>query len=110
MATKASTRAVREGSADGPLATSRVCLYTNTPDEEFVVDRHPTVDGVAIASACSGHGFKFAPIVGELLADLALGAPPRWSPEPFRADRFGDRPDPEPGHATGADPSGFRRA
>jgi sarcosine oxidase len=72
---------------DGRVRSSTVCLYTNTP--EFVVDRHPAADGVAFASACSGHGFKFAPIVAELLADLVTGAEPGWPMEAFRADRFG---------------------
>jgi sarcosine oxidase len=49
------------------------CLYTNTADEDFVIDR---VEQVVVGSACSGHGFKFAPLVGRLLADLACGAPP----------------------------------
>lgn len=47
------------------------CLFTNTPDEDFVIDE---VDGVIIVSACSGHGGKFAPLLGELAADLATGA------------------------------------
>lgn len=78
----------RMPSMDGPIGGSTVCLYTNTPDDEFVVDRHPAAPGVAFASACSGHGFKFAPLVGEMLADLATGAPSPWSLGPFRADRF----------------------
>ena len=74
--------------ADGPLRAARVCLYTNTPDEEFIVDRHPAVDGVAFASACSGHGFKFAPVIGEMLADLVMGEAPPWPVEAFGASRF----------------------
>jgi len=55
--------------ADGPVRASKICLYTVTPDEHFIVD----VEGpVAYASACSGHGFKFASVMGEVLADLAL--------------------------------------
>ncbi len=65
-----------------------VCLYTNTPDSNFVIDVHPAVPGVAFASACSGHGFKFAPVVGEILADLATGTRPSLPIEPFRAGRF----------------------
>ncbi len=49
-----------------------VCLYTNTPDGHFVVDRHPEHDNVVFACGFSGHGFKFAPVIGEALADLAL--------------------------------------
>jgi sarcosine oxidase len=74
--------------ADGPLLTSTVCLYTNTPDFNFVIDVHPTVPGVAFASACSGHGFKFAPIVGEILADLALTGATAHPIDQFRASRF----------------------
>jgi sarcosine oxidase len=56
---------------DGPVETRLVCLYTLTPDAHFVIDAHPDADQVVFASACSGHGFKFASVVGELLADLA---------------------------------------
>jgi sarcosine oxidase len=49
------------------------CLYTNTPNEDFLLDR---VDNVVIVSPCSGHGFKFAPEIGRLAADLAMGEPP----------------------------------
>jgi sarcosine oxidase len=58
--------------ADGPVRGSSVCLYTNTPDEHFVIDRHPDAPNVVFASACSGHGFKFSPVIGAVLADLAL--------------------------------------
>jgi sarcosine oxidase len=74
--------------ANGQLANSRVCLYTNTPDEQFVIDVHPAATGVAYASACSGHGFKFAPVVGEMLADLATTGSTTYSIESFRANRF----------------------
>lgn len=57
---------------EGPLFASKVCMYTKTPDEHFIVDRHPEHRGVVFASACSGHGFKFASVMGEVLADLAL--------------------------------------
>jgi len=48
------------------------CMYTMTPDEHFVVDRHPSHPQVVFAAGLSGHGFKFAPVLGEALADLAL--------------------------------------
>lgn len=48
------------------------CLYTMTPDENFVLDRHPDHDNVFFAAGFSGHGFKFAPLIGEIMADLAL--------------------------------------
>jgi sarcosine oxidase len=54
--------------ADGERRLAKVCLYTNSPDGHFIIDR----DGpVTFASACSGHGFKFASAIGEILADLA---------------------------------------
>jgi sarcosine oxidase len=58
--------------ADGPLLALRVCLYTNSPDHHFIIDRHPAHDRVTIACGFSGHGFKFASVVGEVLADLAI--------------------------------------
>jgi sarcosine oxidase len=78
----------RMPAANGALVHAEVCLYTNTPDEVFIIDRHPASPGVAFASACSGHGFKFAPVVGEMLADLALDGTTRWPIDHFRADRF----------------------
>jgi sarcosine oxidase len=78
----------RMPAADGPLRNASVCLYTNTPDEAFVIDRHPAADGVAFASACSGHGFKFAPIIGDILADLVTTGATDWPIEAFRSDRF----------------------
>ena len=56
---------------DAAPVRTETCLYTNTPDEQFIVERH---GGVIIGSACSGHGFKFAPAIGDRLADLALEA------------------------------------
>jgi sarcosine oxidase len=78
--------------ADGRLRGSQVCLYTNTPDRHFVLDVHPSVEGVAFASACSGHGFKFAPVIGEILADLALDGRTVQPIEAFRAARFAKQP------------------
>jgi sarcosine oxidase len=72
-ADEASVRAfVREHlpAADGPRRYASVCLYTLTPDRHFVIDRHPAYETVVLAAGFSGHGFKFAPVVGELLSDL----------------------------------------
>jgi sarcosine oxidase len=74
--------------ANGPLAGTKVCLYTNTPDEAFIIDRHPAAPGVAFASACSGHGYKYAPLVGGILADLVSTGSSSWPIGSFRADRF----------------------
>ncbi|MEX0613648.1 MAG: N-methyl-L-tryptophan oxidase [Pirellulales bacterium] len=49
-----------------------VCLYTMSPDEHFILDRHPTHANVVFAAGLSGHGFKFAPVLGRALSDLAL--------------------------------------
>jgi len=51
---------------------TKTCLFTNTPDEHFVLDRLPEVPQVVIAHACSGHGFKFCAVIGEIVADLTL--------------------------------------
>ena len=70
-----------------PSATA-VCFYTNTPDEHFILDRHPRHDRVYLVSACSGHGFKFAPAIGELVADEIGGRAPFTDLTPFRLSRF----------------------
>jgi monomeric sarcosine oxidase len=49
-----------------------VCLYTMSPDEHFIVDRHPSHANVVFAAGLSGHGFKFTPVLGKLLADMAV--------------------------------------
>jgi sarcosine oxidase len=56
----------------GPLSRAGVCLYTNSADGHFIIDRLPGADAVHLACGFSGHGFKFAPAVGEVLAGLAL--------------------------------------
>ena len=67
----ASTSRASVPDAAGRLLDAKACLFTNTPDMDFVIDLHPEAPNVVFASACSGHGFKFAPVVGEILADLA---------------------------------------
>ena len=74
--------------AAGALREARVCLYTNTPDQHFLIDRHPDHPQVVLASPCSGHGFKFASVVGEILADLATGQVSRFDLTPFAASRL----------------------
>jgi sarcosine oxidase len=60
---------------DGSGATMalRACMFTNTPDEHFVIDHDPRHHQVVLASPCSGHGYKFCSVIGEILADLATG-------------------------------------
>lgn len=62
---------------DGELLRAKTCLYTVTPDEHFIIGAHAQLLSCTIACGFSGHGFKFAPVVGEILADLAtLGTTP----------------------------------
>jgi sarcosine oxidase len=76
--------------AKGRLVESQVCLYTNTPDLHFIIDTHPLYPKqVAVVSACSGHGFKFATAIGEVVAQLLAGATPRYDLGMFRMTRFG---------------------
>jgi sarcosine oxidase len=58
--------------ANGRRLAATTCLYTMTPDGDFILDRLPGHQAIIVASPCSGHGFKFAPVIGEILADLAL--------------------------------------
>jgi len=66
----------------------KACLFTNTPDEHFVVDTLPDAPQVIVASPCSGHGYKFASVMGEVLADLATDRTPRLDLGLFRLDRL----------------------
>lgn len=59
--------------AAGELLASSVCMFTNSPDEHFIIDRHPDHASVIVAAGFSGHGFKFSSVVGEVLADLVSG-------------------------------------
>ncbi len=60
-------------SANGALLRSEVCLYTKTPDLHFLIDRHPEHDRIWLVSPCSGHGFKFAPVLGRAIAAEVAG-------------------------------------
>ena len=75
--------------ANGPLAAAKTCFYTMTPDHHFIIDRHPGAANVIIASPCSGHGFKFAPVIGEILADLVTEGGTEHDISRFRLTRFG---------------------
>ena len=74
--------------AAGPLLGTATCLYANTPDHDFVIDRHPDHQQVLIVSACSGHGFKFAGVIGEVIADLVIDRRSNFDLAPFRLSRF----------------------
>jgi sarcosine oxidase len=75
--------------ANGRLLQAKTCLYTMTPDGDFLLDRLPGAPQVVVASPCSGHGFKFAPVIGEILADLATKGATSHDISRFRLDRFG---------------------
>ncbi|HEX6772494.1 MAG TPA: N-methyl-L-tryptophan oxidase [Acidobacteriaceae bacterium] len=72
----------------GRLVHAETCLYTMTPDEHFVIDKHPEFDHVLLAAGFSGHGFKFASVLGEVLADLVTDAKASYDMELFSLRRF----------------------
>lgn len=74
--------------AAGPVLKSAVCKYEMTPDEDFIIDRHPAYGHIYLAGGFSGHGFKFASVVGEILADLALKDRTTQDITPFALSRF----------------------
>lgn len=71
------------------VTRSEVCVYTNTPDHEFVIDLHPEDKRIVVLSACSGHGFKFAPVAGDIAADLVLEGRTSRDISRFAVARFG---------------------
>ncbi|MCY4640648.1 MAG: N-methyl-L-tryptophan oxidase [Chloroflexi bacterium] len=77
--------------ADGPTLSLRACLFTNTPDEHFIIDRLPRSPNVVVAAGFSGHGFKFSSVVGEILADLVTSGETEHEISLFRLDRFPGR-------------------
>lgn len=73
--------------ADGPTMALKTCLFTNSPDEHFVIDLHPEFPEVSLAAGFSGHGYKFCSVVGEIMADLALEGGTRHDIDLFRIKR-----------------------
>lgn len=74
--------------AAGPTTAMHVCMFTNTPDEHFILDLLPDHPQVVVASPCSGHGFKFASVVGEILADLSISGATTHDISLHRLSRF----------------------
>jgi sarcosine oxidase len=74
--------------SQAPVRESEVCLFTNTPDHDFIIDWHPEYSRVLISSPCSGHGFKFASVIGEIQANLVSGGDRRFDLSPFSISRF----------------------
>jgi sarcosine oxidase len=74
--------------ANGQVLRSAVCMFTNTPDEHFIIDRYPGADEVLVVSPCSGHGFKFCSVIGEIVADLVTRGGTAHDISAFRLARF----------------------
>jgi sarcosine oxidase len=60
------------GLADARVRETRVCIYNNTPDDDFIIDWHPRLDGVLVVTGFSGHGFKFGPTIGRIARELLM--------------------------------------
>ena len=91
----------------GPTMDLQACMFTNTPDNHFVIDLHPDYEQVSFASPCSGHGYKFASVIGEIMADLAETGITRHDISLFRLDRLtrpSRRPSAPPGSTDGRVP------
>jgi sarcosine oxidase len=76
--------------ASAPVKESRICLYTMTPDEHFIIDTHPEYSHVAIGAGFSGHGFKFSTIIGKMLTDIVLNGETPHNDTLFKINRFLD--------------------
>jgi sarcosine oxidase len=74
--------------ADRPTLRLAGCLFTNTPNEHFVIDVLPDAPEIVVASPCSGHGFKFASVIGEVLAELATAGASKLDLSLFDISRF----------------------
>ena len=74
--------------ANGPMIRASTCIFTNTPDEHFIIDRLPDAPEILLVSACSGHGFKFCSVIGEIVADLVQLGGTTHDLSLFRLDRF----------------------
>ncbi|HLZ07829.1 MAG TPA: FAD-dependent oxidoreductase [Chloroflexota bacterium] len=72
----------------GPTMALKTCMFTNSPDEHFILDLYPKEPRVAIAAGFSGHGFKFCSVVGEIMADLAERGETQHDISLFRLERF----------------------
>ncbi|XP_039612637.1 peroxisomal sarcosine oxidase [Polypterus senegalus] len=64
------------------------CMYTVTPDKDFILDHHPSHSNIVIGAGFSGHGFKFAPVIGKILSELSLGSQPSYDISSFKISRF----------------------
>jgi sarcosine oxidase len=79
--------ATRLPALNARCVATATCMYTNAPDGHFILDRHPRHDQVLVVSPCSGHGYKFAPVIGEVVADLVATGSTRHDIARFRVAR-----------------------
>jgi len=82
--------------ANGPVLALRTCIFTNSPDEHFIIDTLTDDERIIMASPCSGHGYKFCSVVGEILADLAIDGSTSHNISLFALDRFQGENNPVP--------------
>ena len=75
-------------SVAGSTLSLETCIFTNTPDEQFLLDHYDGLDRIWVASGFSGHGFKFAAVIGEIMANLAGDQDPGYDISLFKAGRF----------------------
>ena len=75
--------------ANGAMRQASTCIFTNTPDEHFIIDRLPDIPEALVVSACSGHGFKFCSVIGEIVADLVAEGGTQPDLTLFELSRFG---------------------
>jgi N-methyl-L-tryptophan oxidase len=74
--------------ASARIKETRVCIYNNTPDDDFIIDWHPEIESVLIVTGFSGHGFKFGPLIGRISSELLLSGSSSYNIDRFRLSRF----------------------
>lgn len=89
--------------ASGRLLQGAVCKYELSPDEGFIIDRHPHYPHIVVAGGFSGHGFKFSSAVGEICAQLAMDEEPPYDLDPFALSRFAGQAEPAASLAQGGE-------
>ncbi len=77
--------------ADARVAQTRVCVYNNTPDDDFIIDWHPEMNDVLIVTGFSGHGFKFGSIAGRISAELLISKDTAYDIARFSLSRFDNK-------------------
>ena len=75
----------------GPTSSLKTCLFENTPDEHFLLGLHPEHENVVVAGGGSGHAFRFASVIGEIVGQLACGESPQLDIRLLSPQRFAGR-------------------